>query len=223
MSGRPPSVGITPSQMRTFNEIRAFASKFEYPPTVHELAAILGVSHSSVHEQISQLIRKGFLRREPGKSRGIVTVREPDGNVAQLVSVPIVGRVVAGHPLFAEENISGEILVDASLLKRGPCFALEVRGDSMKGAGIKASDLLIVRQQPVAENGEIVVALLDGEATVKRLAVNGGQVELRPANPRYRPILIGGEHDFRIVGRVVGIWRRPAKKRVRPGSPSRAG
>ena len=223
MAGRPPSVGITPSQLRTLNEIRSFASSYEYPPTIHELAAILGVSHSSVHEQISQLIRKGYLRREPGKSRGIVIVRQPEDNVAEVVSIPIVGRVVAGHPLLAEENISGEILVDASLLKRGPCFALEVQGDSMTGAGIKAHDLLIVRQQPVAESGEIVVALLDGEATVKRLAVESGQVELRPANPRYRPILVGGENDFRIVGKVVGIWRRPAKKRVRAGSASRAG
>lgn len=184
---------------------------------------ILGISHSSVHEQISQLIRKGYLRREPGKSRGIVIVREPEGNVAEVVSVPIVGRVVAGPPLLAEENISGEILVDASLLKRGACFALEVQGDSMKGAGMKASDLLIVRQQPVAENGEIVVALLDGEATVKRLAVEGGQLELRPANSRYRPILVSSEHDFRIVGKVVGIWRRPTKKRAPTGSTSRAG
>jgi len=203
------------------NEIRAFASKNEYPPTLHELAAILGVSHSSVHEQISQLIRKGYLRREPGKSRGIVIVREPEDSVAELASVPIVGRVVAGPPLLAEENISGEILVDASLLMRGRCFALEVQGDSMTGAGIKAGDLLIVRQQPVAENGEIVVALLDGEATVKRLAVEAGQVELRPANPRYPLIPITGENDFRIVGKVVGIWRRPAKKRARSGSTSR--
>jgi len=203
------------------NEIRAFASKFEYPPTIHELAAILGVSHSSVHEQISQLIRKGYLRREPGKSRGIVIVREPEDSVAEVVSVPIVGRVVAGPPLMAEENITGELLVDASLLRRGPCFALEVQGDSMKGAGIKVSDFLIVRQQPVAENGEIVVALVDGEATVKRLAVEGGQVELRPANPRYRPIPVTGENDFRIVGKVVGIWRRPGKKRERLGGASR--
>jgi len=222
LAGRPSSVGITPSQLRTLNEIRAFASRYEYPPTIHELAAILGVSHSSVHEQIGQLIRKGYLRRAPGKSRGIVIVREPEDNVAEVVSIPIVGRVVAGYPLLAEENISGEILVDASLLKRGPCFALEVQGDSMSGAGIKAHDLLIVRQQPVAEGGEIVVALLDGEATVKRLAVDGGQVELRPANPRYRPIRVSGEDDFRIVGKVVGVWKRPAKKGARPRPTSRS-
>ena len=118
LSGRPPSVGITPAQLRALNEIRAFTSKNEYPPTIHELAAVLGISHSSVHEQIAQLIRKGYLRRERGKSRGIVIVREPEDNVAEVVSVRIVGRVVAGPPLFAEENISGEILVDASLLKR---------------------------------------------------------------------------------------------------------
>ena len=221
MTGRPPSAGITPSQNRTLNEIREFLSKYEYPPTIHELAAILGVSHSSVHEQIGQLIRKGYLRREPGKSRGIVVVRQHEENLAEVVSVPIVGKVVAGPPLLAEDNISGEILVDASLVKRGPCFALEVHGDSMTGAGINARDLLIVRQQPVGESGEIVVALLDGEATVKRLAVEGGRVELRPANPRYRPIPVSVESDFRIVGKVVGIWRRPAKKRARSTSTSR--
>jgi len=223
LSGRPPSVGITPAQLRALNEIRVFTSKNQYPPTLQELAAILGVSHSSVQEQISQLIRKGYLRREPGKSRGIAIVREPESNVAELVAVPIVGKVVAGPPLLAEENVIGEILVDESLLRRGRCFALEVEGDSMRDAGIKASDLLIVRQQPVADNGEIVVALLDGEATVKRLAVKSDQVELRPENPRYRPIPVSGENDFRIIGKVVGIWRRPAKKRPRSGSTSRAG
>jgi DNA-binding transcriptional MocR family regulator len=96
-----------------------FAERFKYPPTIQELAEILGISHSSVQEQISQLIRKGYLRREPGKCRGIVIVREPEGRVAEVVSVPIVGRVVAGRPLLAEKNISGEILVDASLLRRG--------------------------------------------------------------------------------------------------------
>ena len=223
MSGRPPSVGITPVQLRALNEIRVFTSKNQYPPTLQELAAILGVSHSSVQEQISQLIRKGYLRREPGKSRGIAIVREPESNVAELVAVPIVGRVVAGPPLLAEENVVGEILVDESLLRRGRCFALEVQGDSMKNAGIKASDLLIVRQQPVADNGEIVVALLDGEATVKRLAVKKDQVELEPENPRYRPIVVSVENDFRIIGKVVGIWRRPTKRRPRSASRPRAG
>jgi repressor LexA len=223
LSGRPPSVGITPAQLRAFNEIRVFTSKNQYPPTLQELAAILGVSHSSVQEQISQLIRKGYLRREPGKSRGIAIVREPESSVAAVVAVPIVGRVVAGPPLLAEENVVGEILVEESLLRRGRCFALEVQGDSMKGAGIKASDLLIVRQQPVAENGEIIVALLDGEATVKRLAIHGGQVELQPENPRYRSIAVTAENDLRIVGKVVGIWRRPNAKRERLRRASRGG
>ena len=222
MPGRPPSVGITPAQLRALNEIRVFTSKNQYPPTLQELAAILGVSHSSVQEQISQLIRKGYLRREPGKSRGIAIVREPESSVTAVVAVPIVGRVVAGAPLLAEENVVGEILVEESLLRSGRCFALEVQGDSMKDAGILPADLLIVRQQPVADSGEIVVALLDGEATVKRLAVKRDQVELMPENPRYRPIEVTADSDFRIVGKVVGIWRRP-RKRSRSGQNARAG
>jgi repressor LexA len=222
MAGRPPSIGITAPQSRTLNEIQAFAAQHGYPPTIKELAEILGISHASAHEQIGQLIRKGYLRHEPGKSRGVTIVREAEGHVAELVAVPVVGRVVAGPPLFAEQNITGEILVDSAVVRQGRCFALEVQGDSMKGVGITADDLLVVRQQPVADNGDIVVALLDGDATVKRLSVRGAQVELQPENARYKPIRVGPESDFRIVGKVVGVWKRPARTRGRAGPSSRS-
>lgn len=208
--------------MRTLNEIRAFAAGHEYPPTIKELAAILGISDASAHEQIAQLIRKGYLRRERGKSRGMAIVREPEGNVAELVAVPIVGSVVAGPPLLADENVNGEILVDSTVVRQGRCFALEVQGDSMKDVGIMANDLLVVRQQPVADNGDIVVALFDGGATVKRLSVRDAQVELRPENARYKPIPVGPEIDFRIVGKVIGVWKRPTRTRGRAGPSSRS-
>lgn len=222
MAGRPPSIGITSAQARTLNEIQAFAAQHGYPPTIKELATILGISHASVHEQVGQLVRKGYLKRDAGKSRGVTVVREPEANVSELVAVPIIGRVVAGPPLLAEENVVGEILVDSVIARRGRCFALEVQGDSMKDAGIKARDLLVVRQQPVAESGEIVVALLDGEATVKRLSIKNDRVELRPENARYRPIPVGDGDDFRIVGKVVGVWKQPTRRPVRAGPAPRS-
>lgn len=149
-------------------------------------------------------------------------MREAEGNIAELVAVPVVGRVVAGLPLLAEQNITGEILVDSAVVRQGRCFALEVQGDSMKDVGIKINDLLVVRQQPVADNGDIVVALLDGDATVKRLSVRGAQVELRPENARHKPIPVGPESDFRIIGKVIGVWKRPARTRGRAGPSSRS-
>jgi repressor LexA len=116
-----------------------------------------------------------------------------------------VGEVAAGPPILAQENIVGEILVEGSILRGGRHFALEVRGDSMTCAGIDDSDLVIVRQQALADSGDIVVALIDDEATVKRLWMREGMIELRPENPRYDPIVVSPESDLRIVGKVVAV------------------
>jgi len=161
------------------------------------------------------------LRREPRKARGLAVVREPpacrvaalrgagrEDEITDLVPVPILGRVAAGQPLFAEENVIGEVLVEGRVASRGRCFALEVDGNSMVGAGIHEGDIVIVRQQPVAESGDIVVALLGDEATVKRLYIREERIELRPENPKYRPIPIGSGDDLRILGKVVATRRR---------------
>ncbi len=213
--GRPPIRHLTPTQRNTLREIKDFVVKCQYPPTLQDLSSLLKISTASVHEQLDQLIRKGYLEREAGKARGLRIVREFEEIPSDLASIPLLGVVAAGSPLLAEENVLGEVLVEAALLKSGRCFALRVNGDSMVGAGIIDGGIVIVRQMPMAENGDIVVALVDGEATVKRLSFLDGVVELRPENRRFRPIAIGPEIDFRIVGKVVGIRRSQVSLRDR--------
>jgi len=203
--GRKLTGEITDPQMRTLKAIRKFVDQRGFPPTSAELGEMLNITNASAHDQISQLVRKGYLKREPGKARGLTIVREPVSTVLGLVSVPIVGRVAAGLPILADENVIGEVLVESSVVSGGRFFALEVQGDSMRDAGINEGDTLIVRQQQVSESGDIVVALLEDEATVKRLYINNDRIELRPENTRYKPITIGPDDDLRIVGRVVAV------------------
>jgi hypothetical protein len=126
---------------------------------------------------------------------------------ASLVSVPVVGMVAAGRSILAEENITGQVLVESDVVRSGQHFALRAVGDSMIGAGINDGDLIIVRQQPIAEDGDIVVALLNNEATVKRLKIKDELIELVPENPEVRKIRIRPEDDLRVLGKVVG-WKR---------------
>jgi len=205
--GRPRVDGITDAQRRTLREIQDFIAHKKYPPTMKELAESLGVTPASAHEQVGQLERKGYVQRESRKARSLAVLREPDEETAELMSVPLLGMVPAGPPVLAEENIIGEVLVESGVARRGRCFALKVTGDSMKGAGLRDGYVVIVRQQPVAEIGDIVVALVDGEATVKRLYIRGDQIELRPENRKYRPIVIGSETEMSIIGKVVAIRR----------------
>ena len=206
--GRRPVEEITDPQRRTVHELRRFTNRRGFPPTIQELADILGISPPSVRDQITQLVRKGYVRRESRKARGLTVIREPAAEMLELRAVPIVGSVAAGQPVLAEENIIGEILVDSRAVHSGRCFALEVRGDSMIGAGIHDQDLVVVRQQPVAESGDIVVALLDQEATVKRLFIRDERIELRPENTGHRPITIGPEDDLKILGKVVATHHK---------------
>jgi repressor LexA len=216
--GRPVVEELTGSQQRTLEEIQRIIARDNLPPTMQELATAMGLTAASVHEQVGQLIRKGYLKREPRKARnltviqGTVALKAPVEVVAELIEIPIVGTVAAGTPILAEENVVGQVIVEAALARRGRCFALEVVGDSMIRAGIKARDLVIVRQQAVAENGDIVVAMLEGEATVKRLSIHEEVVQLLPENPKYRPITVDPDQEFRILGKVVGIRRLEHRK-----------
>ena len=155
------------------------------------------------------------MKQESRKARGLTVLLEPVEEVLQLRAVPIVGRVAAGQPVLAEEDVISEVLVDSPAVRSGRCFALEVRGDSMIGAGIRDQDLVVVREQPVAESADIVVALLDQEATVKRLFIRDERIELRPENLTHRPMPIGPDDGLRILGKVVAVSR--------PGVKSNAG
>ena len=207
--GRPPTREITEPQRSTLQAIRAFTAKRGFPPTMKELGDILGVAPASAHEQVNHLVRKGYLRREPRKARSIEIVEGPEHDVASLEPVPILGTVAAGQPLFAEENIVGELLVAESMLSGGRLFAIKVSGDSMVRAQIRGGDYVVVRQQPAAETGDLVVAILGGETTVKRLSVTDARIELRSENPRCSPIIIGPDDDPGIQGKVVAVLRKP--------------
>ncbi|MEQ8785110.1 MAG: transcriptional repressor LexA [Pirellulaceae bacterium] len=204
--GRPRVDAITPRQRRTQRAIETHIRRHGFPPTIQELAELCGITPPSAHDQVNQLIRKGYLKREPRKARGLVVLRKLAAPVADLQSVPLVGCVAAGYPLLAEENVVGEVLVEG--LGLGRHFALEVAGESMKKAGIRHGDVVIVRQQPIAESGDIVLAAVDGEHTVKRLSVSQETIELRPENTNFRPIPIGSETELRILGKVVAVRRR---------------
>lgn len=205
--GRPPENAITESQRRVLKHVQDFIAKKKYPPTMKELGKLLGVTAASAHQQIRQLERKGYIARQPGKARSLSVVRMPTERVEELVPVPLLGEVKAGPAMLAEENRMGEVLVEGLVARRGPCFALRISGDSMTGASIRDGDIVIVRQQPVAASGDIVVALIGDEATVKRLFIEGDRIELRPENRRYKPIPIEADMDFRILGKVLAVRR----------------
>jgi repressor LexA len=140
--GRRPSLELTDPQRRTLAEIQDWIVRHSVPPTIQELADALGIAPASAHDQVNQLVKKGFLKREPRKARSLSVVRQAAAAApAQLVSIPILGTVVAGSPLLAEENVLGEVLVESRLASTGKHFALRVQGDSMKNAGMVEKQL----------------------------------------------------------------------------------
>lgn len=198
---------LTPIQLRTFRTIKRYMEEHGFPPTVGEVADILSKTKASIHANIDHLIQKGFIRRTFGKARSLEIVRLPQATVIDVIAIPLLGDVPAGIPITAEENRAGEVYVEANTVGKDPCFALKVSGDSMIGADILDGDTLIVRQQPLAETGDIVVATIDGEVTVKRLAINNGNIRLLPENKNFKPIEVQNVSDFRILGRVIATRR----------------
>jgi repressor LexA len=155
------------------------------------------------------LERKGFIRKVPGGSRAIEILSYPPIRLTQILPIPIVGRVRAGEPILAIENIEGYINLDRNLVSSGNVFLLRVQGDSMIDAHIQDGDFALVKPQPNAENGEIVVALIEDEATIKRIFKKRDSIRLEPANPKMEPIVVKrGEKKITIVGKVIGIFRK---------------
>ena len=201
---------LTDRQRQVLEHIAISIRRSGIVPSVREIGSALGMrSPSTVHQHLTALERKGYIKRAGDRMRVLEVLDRrmvPNGeNVAHL---PLVGRVSAGVPLLAEENVEEMIPVPRRMVgwQDDNCFLLTVRGDSMINAGIQSGDLVIVRSQPAAEAGEIVVALLGEEATVKRLLYDGGRPYLKPENPQYAPIF----EAFEIIGKVVGLMRRYA-------------
>lgn len=177
------------------------------PPTMREIGEQFGIrSTNGVRDALVVLEKKGYIRKTPFRSRGIELT---DDVRTEVVSIPILGRVAAGLPLLAVENVDGHIAVDRSFLPSGEVFSLKIEGESMRDEGIKDGDLVLVRKQKSADRGAIVVALIGDEATVKRYYPERGRVRLEPANPDFGPIIIDkNAPGFSIVGVVVGLLRR---------------
>jgi repressor LexA len=224
--GPPDDTGLTPRQRRVLSFIRDSVESHGYPPSMREIGVAVGLtSSSSVAHQLRVLEGKGFLRRDPNRPRA-VEVLLPDTAPRRAVGpasdapydetgsgderppaiyVPVVGRIAAGGPILAEERIEQVFPLPRELVGDGTLFLLEVKGDSMVDAAICDGDYVVVRQQPNAENGEIVAAMIDGEATVKTLQRKSGEVWLLPHNDAYEPI--DGTHAS-ILGKVVTVMRR---------------
>jgi repressor LexA len=198
-------VATTPRQERILEVIREFTAQHGYPPSVREIGERVGLSSSStIHSHLKTLERRGYLQRDPTKPRALRT--EGQGHLPETVTLPIVGRVAAGVPITAVENIEGEFVLPTSFLSRGwDGFMLRVKGESMVDAGILDGDLLVVRPQKTADNGEIVVAMLEGEATVKRFYRENDRFRLQPENQTMKPIYA---NDVDIVGRVEAVVRK---------------
>lgn len=227
--------GLTDRQLEVLRFIASEIEERGYPPTIREIGEALDIrSTNGVNDHLKALERKGFLSRDPVKSRALIpttaarqvlggpaTAARPPSNVikfpgggksgSRMVDVPIIGRVAAGQPILAQERIEDTVQVDSFLLgTTKKVYGLKVQGDSMIGDGIMPGDYIFVKKQLNASDGEIVVAMIDDEATVKRVYFEGKRVRFQPSNPRMAPIYVA-EEDFRstmILGVVVGVYRK---------------
>jgi repressor LexA len=207
--------GTTEKQLRILDVIREFTAEMGYPPSVREIGERVGLSSSStVQSHLKTLERRGLLRRDPTKPRALVpadmvlrAVAPPARRESgpETISLPIVGRVAAGVPITAAENLEDTFVLPASFVGRNGSFMLRVKGDSMIDAAILDGDLIVVEPQPDAHNGEIVVAMIDGEATVKTFYREANRIRLQPENRTMEPIYVD---DVTVVGRVEAVVRR---------------
>ena len=219
-SMKPMAAKLTARQQEILDLIRLTVNRTGFPPTRAEIAQALGFrSPNAAEDHLKALARKGAIELTAGASRGIRLVTSqpepvqgmlPHPALAQLL-LPLVGRVAAGSPILASEHVEREVGVDPGLFSQAPDYLLKVRGLSMRDAGILEGDLLAVKRASEARNGQIVVARLDDEVTVKRLSRNGaGHIQLLPENPDFEPIEIKPGQDFALEGIAVGLIRTQA-------------
>lgn len=215
---------LTARQREIFNYIQS-RIKEGYPPTIREIGSKFGFSEKAAHDHLNALEKKKYIDREEGKPRAISILKEADPKLEtskwlegqnanpalvdiqrDIIEIPIFGRVAAGTPLLASQNIEGTLPIPTRMVNNHECFALRIIGSSMVGAGILEGDFVIVRRQANADPGDIVVALVDDEATVKRFFIDGEQVRLQPENPTIEPTIFN-TNDVMILGKVIGLHR----------------
>ena len=194
---------LTTRQKEILDFLSGFIEKNSYPPTVRETAKAFSISIKGAYDHMKALEKKGAIKLQENRSRAIEIVSKKESD-ASIVEIPVLGAIAAGNPIFAEENWTETIRIPAEYTRTGTCFALRVKGDSMKDAGIHSGDMAIIEQQPTAENGEIVAALIEDSATLKRFFKENNRIRLQAENPDYAPIYT---QDVRILGKLKAIIR----------------
>jgi repressor LexA len=199
-------LNLTKRQQEIFDFVKQYVSEHGYPPTVRDIGKAIGLASSStVHAHLANLEKLGLLRRDPTKPRAIEVLKDKARQAVAPAGLPVVGQVAAGQPVLAEENIEEYVPVPGIAGGDDGEFVLRVKGDSMKDAGILEGDFVIVRKQETAGDGDIVVALVGEEATVKRFFREDDHVRLQPENEALEPIRT---REAQVLGRVVGLCRR---------------
>jgi len=197
--------GLTRRQGEVLNFLETYISQNKYPPTIREISQNFEISVKGAYDHIKALEKKRFIRCGDGRSRAIEIIHSQEEASSPIFEyVPLLGRVAAGAPLLAEENFEGHIPVPSAFLSTGEHFALEVKGESMSKAGIMDGDSAIIRKQSTAENGEIIVALVDEAVTLKRYFKETNRIRLQPENDDYFPLY---SQDVRIIGKLITIIR----------------
>jgi repressor LexA len=215
---------LTKRQQEVLFFLKDYLTEKGFPPTLREIASHFGLRGPKAPQKTLNILeRKGYIRKVPGGSRAIEIIRSmvsrrsglpyqmgfEESLTKQTFPIPIVGRVRAGDPILAIENIEGYLHLDRNLVSSGDVFLLRVQGDSMIDAHIQDGDFALVKPQPNAENGEIVVVLIEDEATIKRIFQKRDLIRLEPANPKIEPIVVKkGEKKVTLVGKVIGIFRK---------------
>jgi repressor LexA len=204
------SLSLTSRQQEILDFLQSFVAREGYPPSLREIGAHFGMKPPSVLDHLRALERKGHLRRKASRSRSMEMIGwKKEGPNATTREIPIVGKVAAGEPILAVENVEGTLRISEDWVGEGEIFLLKVKGNSMIGAHIQDGDYALVKRQPSAQDGEIVVALVEEEATVKRFFLRRESILLQPENEEWEPIVLNrNDPSFRMVGKVIGIFRR---------------
>jgi repressor LexA len=196
---------LTIKQEKIFDFIKGSIKGSGFPPTVREIGEQFKITVKGAYDHVKAIEKKGYIRTEQNKSRAIVILDSEEEISIEAINIPLVGRIAAGSPILAEENIDQYLCFPKAMFRSGEYFALNVKGDSMIEAGINNGDIAIIKKQNTANNGDIVAALLENEATLKRLKIMANKVQLMPENPAYQPIISG---SISILGKMAGLFRK---------------
>jgi len=201
--------GLTDRQKQILSYLLQYKKESGFPPSFQEIAdKFQFASLTAVKDHLKALEKKGFIRKSGFKARAIDVILPAEDQDLVPSGIPIIGKVAAGSPILAQENIQGYLNFGNYFSDNGNVFALKVQGDSMKDDGILDGDVVIIKHQATALNGDIVVAIIDEEATVKTFYNEGDRIRLQPQNPRYQPIYVTDSNNFRIGGKVIGVVRK---------------